>query len=49
MSQHRKPRLATLQHAFDHDGDTTQRDTAFAMALLWVIPVVAFLLALAQV
>lgn len=39
MDQQPKTRAATLQ-------DTT--DTAFAMALLWVIPVLAFLLALTR-
>jgi hypothetical protein len=37
VDHQRKPSAASLQ-------DTT--DTAFAMALLWVIPVTAFLLAL---
>lgn len=37
MDHQRKPPAATLQ-------DTT--DTVFAMALLWVIPVMALLLAL---
>ncbi len=39
MSAHRKSRVASLN-------DTS--DTAFAMALLWVMPVTAFLLALTR-
>ena len=39
MDEHQKSRAAALQ-------DST--DTAFAMALLWIIPLVAFVLALTR-
>jgi hypothetical protein len=38
-SQHRKSRATTLNDA---------TDTAFAMAMLWAIPVIAFVLALTR-
>ncbi|HEX5087239.1 MAG TPA: hypothetical protein VFV89_05480 [Nocardioides sp.] len=40
MSQHRRSRLTTLN-------DTA--DTAFALAMLWAIPVIAFLYVLTRV
>ncbi len=43
MSQQRRSRATTASHDLS---DLT--DTAFAMALLWAIPVMAFLLALTR-
>ena len=43
MSQHRKSRETTASHELSDFSDT-----AFAMALLWVIPVMAFLYALTR-
>jgi hypothetical protein len=43
VSQHRKSRETTASHEL-----SDLSDTAFAMALLWVIPVMAFLYALTR-
>ena len=43
MSQHRGTRVATV-----NDPAATTADAAFAMALLWAIPAMAFLLMLTR-